>query len=167
MSATRVKSKPHDDTIPRPILIGAGVLMAASILLAATAQWQRRYGPPPPPTAQDLMAPVEQRTLLFVAGEGEAYTVFDKTTGAKIGDLERTDGFIRTLLQSLNFDRRKLGLQVEETYILSLWPDGRITFDDPTTGTRVNTGAFGQPTKDRFYRFLENGEAARAAAEGR
>jgi putative photosynthetic complex assembly protein len=152
------------DPFPRSVLIGTAVLLSATILLAAAAQWQKRYGPPPEPTAQDLMQPIEERVLLFVPGEGDALAVVDTASGATIGELNATDGFIRVLLQSLKFDRDKIGLEADQTYILALWPDGRITFEDPATGIRVNTGAFGQPTKDRFYRFLENGEAARAAA---
>lgn len=149
------------DPFPRSILIGTAALLTATILLAGAVQWQKRYGPPPEPTAQDLMSPLEQRRLQFVAGSGDALTVIDQQSGETIGDLNPTDGFIRTLLQSLKFDRDKIGVEAEQIYILSLWPDGRITFEDPATGIRVNTGAFGQPTKDRFYRFLRTGEAAR------
>lgn len=154
------------EPFPRSVLIGTAALLTATVLLVAAAQWQKRNGPPPEPTAQDLMQPIEQRVLLFVPGEGDALSIIDKASGRTIGDLNPTDGFIRVLLQSLKFDRDKVGIDADQTYILSLWPDGRITFEDPATNIRVNTGAFGQPTKDRFYRFLENGEAARAAELG-
>jgi putative photosynthetic complex assembly protein len=152
------------DPFPRSVLIGTAALLAATVLMVAAVQWERRYGPPPEPSAQDLMQPLEQRVLLFVPGEGDRLSVVDKASGETIGDLNATDGFIRTLLQSLKFDRDKIGIDAEQSYILSLWPDGRITFEDPATNIRVNTGAFGQPTKDRFYRFLRSGDSAREAA---
>lgn len=139
---------------PRGAIIGAGALIASSLIGVGLHQYAKFTNPPAP--AIDERAVVAERTLRFV-GDPKAgpMSVIDAATGEKIADLKPDDGFVRVVLISMAFDRGKHGVTQEPIYLLQEWEDSRVTIEDPTTNRRVNLGAFGNENKAAFRKFLD------------
>jgi putative photosynthetic complex assembly protein len=149
-------SASHDPLIPRGAVIGAGLLIAATVALVGTAQISKVISPPAhkaEPAVEDI---AETRTVRFTEKNGEAVAAFDVTSGEKIVDLAQTDGFVRVVLSSLAFDRNRMGKREEPTFTLTRWADGRISIEDMTTGIAINLGAFGEANKSVFRKFLKS-----------
>lgn len=149
-------SAPHDPLIPRGAVIGAGLLIATTMVLVGTAQFSKLVSPPAPkaaPAAEDI---AELRTLRFTGKHGEEIAAFDVASGEKVVDLAKSDGFVRVVLSSLAFDRKRLGKTGQPTFNLTHWTDGRISIEDTTTGISINLGAFGEGNKSVFRKFLKS-----------
>jgi putative photosynthetic complex assembly protein len=72
-------------------------------------------------------------------------------TGATIGLVPPgTDGFVRTVLRSLAFDRQRHGLGAGPAFTIAKWSDGHSTIDDPATGRHVDLAAFGAANMQSF-----------------
>jgi len=141
---------------PRGAIIGAGLLIASSLAAVGFHQYTK-FNNPPPPEAVDQAQIVKSRDLRFVGDPKVGpMSVFDAQTGEKIADLRPNDGFVRTVLVSMAFDRGKSGINEEPTYQLLEWADSRVTIEDRTTKVRMNIGAFGNESKAAFRRFFAN-----------
>jgi putative photosynthetic complex assembly protein len=144
---------------PRGALIAAGFLIGTSLIVVGSVQLMKHFGPPPPPEVIDETQIAETRDLRFNEVGGGIIVVADAASGAEIGRLNNTDGFIRTVLMSMAFDRDKRHVTTAQpVYRLIRWVDTRLTIEDTTTGVRVNLGAFGPANKDVFQRFLAKAE---------
>jgi putative photosynthetic complex assembly protein len=103
---------------------------------------------------------IASRALKFVDEGGGAtafggkVSVFDPATGTRITDLVQTDGFVRAVLGSLNYERVKRRLAAEAIFTLVARADGKLTLEDPVTGSAVNLGAFGGDNRNVFLKFL-------------
>ena len=63
------------------------------------------------------------------------------------------------MLNSLNFERTRRGIEAPPVFRLTRWSGNRVTLGDPATGTRVNIGAFGPGNQVVFARFLDHAGA--------
>lgn len=141
--------------VPRAALIGAGLLVAATIGLAITARL----------TGADTSAPVlpavtqavATRDLVFVAEDNSTdMLVRDALSGAVIREyrgMNGDGGFVRGALRGLQHLRTQRGIAADEPYRLAEWPGGRMTLQDRVTGMIVEVNAFG-PSSVEGYRAL-------------
>jgi len=145
-----------DRPFPRGAVIAAGLLIGATLLFVGAFQWAK-FNNPAPPEVVDETQIVQSREIRFTGdprSKSGPMSVYDAATAEKIADLRPNDGFVRTVLVSLAFDRGKRGITEEPTYKLIEWADSRVTIEDVTTGIKINTGAFSPESKAAFKRFF-------------
>jgi putative photosynthetic complex assembly protein len=135
-----------DSAVPRPLLIAAAAMLAASVIGAGLGRHLGLDGDPP--IAASGGAPTALREMRFV----------DRSDGG----IDVVDGFARATLRGLVRDRKKLDLGPETPFRLTMWPDGRLVLDDPATGRHVDLRAFGPTNRDAFARLLPRMDGAPA-----
>jgi putative photosynthetic complex assembly protein len=145
---------------PRGALLGAAGLIAITII-GVGANQIIKFSAPAGQSTESALGPVRQaRDLKFVdeGGGVNAFggqvAVYDVATGAFIGKLTTTDGFIRAVLNSLEFERTKRSVAGATIFRLVERVGGHLTLEDPATGRSVNLGAFGPDNRAVFLRFL-------------
>ncbi len=144
----------HQQMVPRGAIIGAGILIATTIIIVGFNQYQKSVSPPDPGMFAEVSA-VDERMVRFpVNAQGEAIAVVDAETGERIAVLEPSDGFVKTVLMSMSFNRRRDGYEGDPVFRLVRWEDARISIQDVETGVVINLGAFGPANKAVFERFL-------------
>lgn len=139
-----------DRNVPRGALIGAAALISFAIVAAAvgglTGVGTVRAG---------YSAPLQTVALRFEDRPDGGISVIAPDTGSVIGGIEvGTDGFIRTVLRSMAFDRQRHGIGSGPPFMIVTWPNGRSTIDDPSTGRRVDLAAFGVANMQQFARLM-------------
>jgi putative photosynthetic complex assembly protein len=142
-----------DSAVPRPLLIAAAAMLAASVIGAGLGRGldmgrDPAAGPP-------VESPAASREMRFMDQDDGGIDVIDAATGrvfARFAPAE--DGFARATLRGLVRDRKKLGLGPETPFRLTLRPDGGLVLDDPATGRHVDLRAFGATNRDAFARLL-------------
>lgn len=135
---------------PRGVLLGAGVLIALTITVALTARLTGN-------TVTDINGspPVKMMQLRFEDRADGGIVVYDAERNAVYDVLPPgRGGFIRTVMRSLARDRRQHGEGREPPFRLTRWTDGRLTIDDPTTGSHIDLGAFGSLNTAAFAQLL-------------
>jgi putative photosynthetic complex assembly protein len=139
--------------IPRRILVAAGLLLAAVIVLTASARLTGAgtvQNPRP-----DAAGAIALRDLRFTDRADGAVEVVNAVDGAPIAVLPpETHGFVRGSLRALVRERNRRGLGPEEPFRLAAWPDGRLTLEDLATGTVVDLRAFGPDNAAPFAALL-------------
>lgn len=70
------------------------------------------------------------------------------------------DGFIVSIVRSLDRDRRRFGVPLDAPYRLIRWDNGQLLFEDPETGTQIELSAFGANNVAAFAALLETTESA-------
>jgi putative photosynthetic complex assembly protein len=130
--------------------LGAFALVAGSVVFAMLAR-QTDIG------ATRAIAPVVVQSVDL--------TFADRSDGAIVvrngaGQDERVlpagqDGFVRTALRSLAYERRTLGVSAAPQFRLGRSADGRLYLQDPATGRILHLDAFGQGNALSFAQFLE------------
>lgn len=142
-------------------------LVAASLMIFDSIVGIRIYQSNHPPQSiveAETAIPVKSRDLRFVdAGDGAAIfgghvSVYDATTGARLPPLRENEGFVRTVLNSLAFERNKRSIDTTPVFRLTYWSSKRMTFEDRQTGKRVILGEFGAKNEGVFMRFLTDPE---------
>jgi putative photosynthetic complex assembly protein len=146
----------HDDEIPkigvpRPVLVAAGLLILATIVLAWAARLTgagRTVLPPPDSGAYT-------REIAFRSDSAGALKVEDVGSQQVIAAFQAGEGgFVRGSLRALRYERERRGLPFEGApYRLVEWRNGRLTLDDPETGYHIELNAFG-PQNVAAYRSL-------------
>jgi putative photosynthetic complex assembly protein len=146
----------HDDEIPqigvpRPVLLGAGILILLTILLAWSARLTgagRTVLPAPDSGA------ITREIAFQTAADGDL-KVFDVGSQQVIAAYrEGEGGFVRGSLRALRYERERRGLAFDGApYRLVEWRNGRLTLDDPETGYHIELNAFG-PNNVAAYRTL-------------
>ena len=155
-----------DRPFPKPALIGAGLLILSTITGVGIIQAQKHFAHASNATIIEATAPQQSRTLRFVdQGDGVSVygghvRVFDAMTGSELQPLQEREGFVRAVLNSLMYQRTKLGISAAPVFELSRWPDGKITIKDQATGAAINVGDFGPGNKAAFLRFFAHTETA-------
>jgi putative photosynthetic complex assembly protein len=146
----------HDDEIPnigvpRPVLIGAGLLILATIVLAWVARLTGAGAVALP--AADSGA--YTREIAFHTEATGELKVQDAGSQQVIAAFRQNEGgFVRGSLRALRFERERRGLPFEGApYRLVEWRNGRLTLDDPETGYHIELNAFG-PQNVAAYRSL-------------
>jgi len=139
--------------IARPILLGAGVLLATVTLLAAAALLTGAgtvQNPRPDPVSA-----LASRDLVFSDGSDGSVEVHDARGGEVVAILPpETHGFVRGSLRALVRERNRRELGREYPFRVSAWPDGRLTLEDLATGTLVDLRAFGVDNAAAFASLL-------------
>jgi len=153
----------HENTVPRPALIAAGVLVGFSLLMTAAVQigWLDRSAVPSAERAEAAVAPLEQRSLLFADGADGSVLITEAESGAQVGLIEagsEQGGFIRGVLRGLARERRMHDVGSQPPFTLTLWQDGSMSLVDEATGRSVEIGAFGPDNRAAFAVLLEGGD---------
>lgn len=141
---------------PRPVLVGAGLMMLAAFIAASmAARWQ--------PARPAVEGPTTQlRELHFTDGADGAVNVIDAHSGRTIETLHGEQGFLRGVLRGLAQERLRRGLGSERAFLLLLGGDGRLALVDPATGRRVDLESFGRDNAALFARWLDTALPAAA-----
>ncbi len=142
-----------DRPFPRGVLIGAGLLLALSVALAAASRWTG-IGQLEDPVS----ATVERLAIGFEDRSDGSVTVFAVDDGREVARLAPgTNGFIRSVVRGLARERRARGIGSEPAFWLTRRADGRLSLDDPSTGRSVELGAFGPTNAEAFADLLVAG----------
>jgi putative photosynthetic complex assembly protein len=151
---------------PRGPLVGAALLVGASIVLAALGRYADVGR-----TALPAGTPVAAYDLRF-ADRKDGSVAVTTAAGQPVGELASgTGGFARGVMRSLTRARKREGIGQETPFRLTRWTDGRLSLDDPATGEHVNLEVFG-PTNSAVFAKLwlaadEAAHAQRTADAGR
>lgn len=135
---------------PRFVLIGAGVVVAVTILLAAVTV--NFIGidtyPPTAPAVASLSLRFEDRPDGSVA-------VLDARNDAVLDVLAPgSNGFVRGTLRGLARQRKLEDVGPATPFRLTAYADGRVALEDTGTGRRIDLEAFGQTNLQAFARLL-------------
>ena len=99
---------------------------------------------------------VSERIVVRDLANG-AVGIFHAESGAAIVRYESGQGaFVRTIFRSLVRDRRVRGVSAEPVFILYSLAGGDITVEDPSTNSRIQLEAFGQPNAEHFRQMLDS-----------
>ena len=86
-----------------------------------------------------------------------AVGIFHPESGATIVRYESGQGaFVRTIFRSLVRDRRVQGVSAEPVFILYTLGAGDIIVEDPSTNSRIQLKAFGEPNAQHFRQMLDS-----------
>jgi putative photosynthetic complex assembly protein len=132
--------------VPRGAILGAAALIGFS-LVAASVGRLTGVGT----VRADYARTVQSISFRFEDRADGGISVIAPESGAVIGVVPAgTDGFVRTVLRSLAFDRQRHGVGAGPAFIIARWSDGHSTIDDPSTGRRVDLAAFGLANMQSF-----------------
>jgi putative photosynthetic complex assembly protein len=138
-------------------VVASGLLIVTSIIGVNLHQNRKLTAP----AQVETVPAVQSRQLRFVdQGDGVSVygghvRVFDVATGREYPELRADEGFVRTVLNSLAFERTKRGIKnAVPVFELTAWKDNRLTLTDPATGVHIGLGQFGIPNRAAFERFL-------------
>jgi putative photosynthetic complex assembly protein len=148
----RMSKQDRNDRIPRPILIGAGALLAVTIVSTAIGSLTG-LGTTMTPTA----AAVESRNLHFADRSDGGVDVTDVDSGVVVYVVPPgTNGFLRGVIRGMSRVRKLESVGAEPAYKLTHWADGRLSLFDPETGREVNLEPFGPDNYRVFARLLND-----------
>jgi putative photosynthetic complex assembly protein len=141
-------------SLPRPVLAGAAILLAVTILLAGYARLVEDAEATPP-----IFAAVESLDLRFEDQAGGRVLVIDAADEAVVATLEPgADGFIRSVLRGLVRERRLTDRGGRSAFRLERMANGGLRLGDPATGREVHLAAFGPSNVAAFERLMTEGE---------
>lgn len=99
---------------------------------------------------------VSERIVVRDLANG-AVGIFHAESGAAIVRYESGQGaFVRTIFRSLVRDRRVQGVSAEPVFILYTLGAGDIIVEDPSTTSRIQLKAFGEPNAQHFRQMLDS-----------
>ncbi|WP_430910564.1 photosynthetic complex assembly protein PuhC [Methylobacterium sp. sgz302541] len=146
-----------DGPIPSAALLGAGALLAFSVVAVGAA----RIGGVGL-TRMPETAPVARLALTVADRPDGAILLEDSATGRPIDTVEPGSGnFVRATLRGFAQARLRAGYTPEKPFLLTRYADGSLTLSDETTGRVVNLGAFGLENARGFAKILDEGSTAR------
>jgi putative photosynthetic complex assembly protein len=132
--------------VPRGALLGAAALIGFSLVAAGLG---RITGVGT--VRADYATTVQSASFRFQDRSDGGIAVIAPESDATIGVVPAgTDGFVRTVLRSLAFDRQRHGVGAGPAFVIAKWSDGHTTIDDPATGRRVDLAAFGAANMQAF-----------------
>ena len=139
-----------DRMVPRGALIGAAALIVFSIVAAG---FGRLTGVGT--VRVDYGGAARSMSFRFEDRPDGGITVIAPESGAALGVVPAgSDGFVRTVLRSLAFDRERQGVGAGPAFVISRWSDGHTTIDDPATKRRVDLAAFGAANMQSFEKVI-------------
>jgi putative photosynthetic complex assembly protein len=99
---------------------------------------------------------VSSRALVFRDQPDGGVLVVDGQDGSTVTRIAPgEDGFVRGMLRALGRERRLGGADREVPFSLTAWSTGRLTLEDPTSGTALDLAAYGPTNAEAFMRFLD------------
>jgi putative photosynthetic complex assembly protein len=99
---------------------------------------------------------VSERIVVRDLANG-AVGIFHAESGAAIVRYESGQGaFVRTIFRSLVRDRRVQGVSAGPVFILYTLGAGDIIVEDPSTNSRIQLKAFGEPNAQHFRQMLDS-----------
>jgi putative photosynthetic complex assembly protein len=139
----------HGDIVPRPALIAVGVLLALVIVGAGITRWMG-LGAVGVPDATAL----HSADLAF-SDHADGSIAIERVSdhAAMPGFAPGTNGFARGVLRALSRERRLNGIDAPRAFRMTRWSDGRLTIEDPATGTHIELNNFG-PTNEAVFAAL-------------
>lgn len=143
-------------SLPRGVLLGAAALLVVALTAVAGARLTG-VGTTRLPPAQ----PVASAELRFLDREDGAVVVHGYPDDALVAVLPAGQhGFARGVLRGLARERRLAHLGSGPPFRLVRWSDGRLSLEDPATGSAVALEAFGPANAQVFADLLEQRQAA-------
>jgi len=133
--------------IPRPVLLGAGLLMLVTFLVAGHEHRTR-------PMAETQGPTLALRELRFVDRDDGAVAVLDATSGRLVEALHGEQGFVRGVLRGLAQERLRRGSGAERPFLLIVDGQQRLALIDPVSNRRVDLESFGRDNAAIFARWL-------------
>jgi putative photosynthetic complex assembly protein len=141
----------HNKPFPRGVLAAVGTLIGVSLLAVSFGRWAD-VGTTRVPEA----ALIETRDLHFADRADGAVVAFESDVDAPVAVLAPgTNGFARGVLRGLARERRRSDIGMDPPFRLARWSDGRLTLEDPTTGRRIELGAFGPTNAEVFAELMQ------------
>jgi putative photosynthetic complex assembly protein len=139
-----------DRTVPRGAILGAAALIIFAMVVASAGRLTGIGA-----VRADYAKSVQTTSFRFEDRPDGGISVIAPETGAVVGVVPAgTDGFVRTVLRSLAFDRKRHHAGSEPAFLITKWADGHSTLDDPVTGRRVDLAAFGAANMQTFANLL-------------
>ncbi len=136
--------------VPRGPLLGALGLVVLSFTLAVTARFTGYFKIPEP-----VSVPEARRALRFEDAKDGGIFVYDNATDSLIINLPAGyNGFARGALRALARKRMLASVPDNAPFVLTLWRDGRLTLDDPSTRDKIEISSFGPVQIESFMQFL-------------
>ena len=144
-------SHAHDQIpLPKPILVGAGLLLALTFVAAGLSK-SSGIGATRVPDSPAVAV----RHLQFADTDDGRLLVREAGTGRVIDTIAPGEGnFVRGTMRGLARERKRSGIGAAPPFILSSRADGRLTLEDPATGRHVDLEAFGPSNAGIFARYV-------------
>ena len=99
---------------------------------------------------------VSERIVVRDLANG-AVGIFHAESGAAIVRYESGQGaFVRTIFRSLVRDRKVQGVSAEPVFILYTLGAEDVIVEDPSTNSRIQLKAFGEPNAQHFWQMLDS-----------
>ena len=139
--------------MPRHALVGAALLVAGSIVVAALGRLNASET-----GALPTVAVVSSHDLRFVdRPDGTLDAAL--ADGRALGTLSVQEaGFTRGVLRGFARGRRQVGKPIDAPYRLSRLADGRFIMEDPGTPMRIELDVFGSANAATLARLFQAGE---------
>ncbi len=139
----------HTQKVPRAFLLGAALLIAGTVSLAASARASRLAEP------AVVQAPRESIEIRFEDRQDGTLAVLAANDGRQISAVAPgTNGFIRGVVRGMFRSRKLEAIGRESTFVLMREAEGRLTLTDPTTNRRVDLDSFGPTNSAAFGNIL-------------
>ncbi|GLH81725.1 hypothetical protein SSBR45G_66340 [Bradyrhizobium sp. SSBR45G] len=140
--------------IPKGALRAAFALVAFALLAASVGRLTGMGT-----VRTDHVAAVQSVALRFEDRADGGISVVAPDSGKVVGVVEvGGDGFLRTVLRSMAFDRRRHAIGSGPAFTINRWSDGHLTLDDPATGRRIDLAPYGVDNMRRFTGLMAMGE---------
>jgi putative photosynthetic complex assembly protein len=140
--------------MPRHALVGAALLVAGSLIVAAMG----RMAAPEPGTAH--ATPVVSYHDVRFADRADGTIAATLADGRPLGTLSVQEaGFTRGVMRGFARGRQQAGKDIDAPYRLSRLADGRFIMEDPGTPMRIELDVFGSANAATLARLFRAGEA--------
>ena len=140
----------HHNYISKGSVLGAVALILFA-LVAVSAARLTGIGT----VHSDHATPVESISLRFEDRPDGGIAVINPSSGNVLVVVQPgTDGFIRTVLRSLAYDRQRHRIGSGPAFTLTKWSDHHSTLDDPSTGRSIDLVAFGKTNLQAFSNLM-------------
>ncbi len=144
-----------DQPFPQGILIGAGMLVLASLVAVGASRIGLLPGADDKPIVAASAREVSHAELDFADREDGA-VIITSATGREVVIPPATGGFVRGVVRGLARDRRARGIGREPGFRLAKWSDGKLTLTDTATGQRLELDGFGPTNRQAFDDLLRD-----------
>lgn len=143
----------HAQDLPKPLLVSAGVLVLAAILLVIIGDKLPQADP------LDPVAIVASHDIrLHKLEDGSIQAVLADGTRLSTIRVENA-GFVSGVIRGLSRGRKLAGSDPDAPYRLSRMRDGRLLLTDTATGTSIDLDVFGRDNAGTFATLFEQSEA--------